>query len=183
MTAFLVIGGLGIVLLVVALLAGEVLDGFLNIDAVAGLDSDIFSTAGVAGLLGGFGFAGAIGLGLTDLMWVAILLGAVVGIGLAWGAGKLTGILRRQEADPVPTTGSLIGLAAHVVTAIPADGYGQVRVSAHGHTHTLNARCDQDVSTGQQVWIIQVLSATSVGVSTSDPALADQYSADEWPTT
>ena len=36
--------------------------------------ADVFSTAGIAGLLGGFGFAGAIGLELTGLMPVALSL-------------------------------------------------------------------------------------------------------------
>lgn len=181
MTAFLVIGGIGIALLLMALLAGEVLDGFLEIDSIAALDSDVFSTAGIAGLLGGFGFGGAIGLGMTGLMVVGIVVGLLVGVVLAWGAGKLTGLLRRQESEPVPTTGSLVGLAASVVTAIPEDGYGQIRLSSQGHTHTLNARSTQAVPSGQQVWIAQVLSATSVSVTTFAPeGVQDSHVADDW---
>ena len=96
MTVFFVIGGVGIALLLLALLIGDVLDGALGLDGLEGfnaLDADVFSTAGIAGLLGGFGFAGAIGLELTGLMPVAIVLGLVVGALLGWGAGKLTALL------------------------------------------------------------------------------------------
>ncbi len=167
MTIFLVIGGIGIVLLLLALLVGEVLDGLLDFDGFFhfdALDSDILSTAGVAGLLGGFGFGGAIGLGLTGLMSVGIGLGVLIGVLLGWGAGKLTSLLRRQGSDQAPSTATLIGAEAQVITAIPENGYGQVRLKYGGHTHTLNARGPVALDAGTRVWISGVLSATSVEV-------------------
>ncbi len=167
MTIFFAIGGIGIALLLVALFVGDVLDGALGLDGFAhldALDSDVFSTAGVAGLLGGFGFGGAIGLELTGLMPIAIGVGLVVGVLLGWGAGRLTGLLRRQGTDVAPSTASLIGAEAQVITAIPEGGYGQIRLQYGGHTHTLNAKGPVALDAGTRVWICGVLSATSVEV-------------------
>ena len=54
MTAFLVVGALGVVLLLVALLLGDVLDG-----ALEGLSAGFFSTEAVAAFLGALGFGDA----------------------------------------------------------------------------------------------------------------------------
>ena len=167
MTVFFVIGGIGITLLLVALFVGDVLEGALGfdgIDSLNALDSDLFSTAGIAGLLGGFGFAGAIGLVTTGSMLVAIIAGLVTGIALGWMAGKLTRVLRRQGSDVAPNTSALIGLEAHVITAVPDGGYGQVRLRHAGHTYTLNAKAPVALDAGSRVWISGVLSATSVEV-------------------
>ena len=56
MTAFLIIGAVGVVLVVVALLIGDVLDGAFHLDA---LDSDLFSLSSLAAFVGAFGFGGA----------------------------------------------------------------------------------------------------------------------------
>ena len=174
MTTFFVIGGIGIVLLVVALVVGDILegaldfDGMFDLDALAGFDSDIFSTAGIAGLLGGFGFGGAIGLALTDIVWAAIAVGLVVGVALGWMAGKLTSLLRKQGSDVAPNTNSLVGAEALVITAVPESGYGQIRVNYQGHTHTLNARSPIPLDADTRVWVSQVLSATSVEVRPTD---------------
>ena len=171
MTTFLVIGAAGIVLLVMALVVGDLLEGLLNIDSLAGLDSDVFSTAGVAGLLGGFGFGAAIGLAATGAMVVAIVLGLVIGIGLAWGAGRLTAVLRRQGSGAAPSIRSLVGVEALVITAVPESGLGQVRASYQGHTLTLNARASTALAAGTRVWISQVFSPTSVEVRPLDELL------------
>ncbi len=171
MTVFFVIGGVGIVLLLVALLVGDVLEGALGfdgIDSLNALDNDLFSTAGIAGLLGGFGFGAALGLALTDLMAVAIPVGLVVGVLLGWFAGKLTGLLRKQGSEVAPSTASLVGVEALVITAVPETGYGQVRLRHQGHTYTLNAKAPVALDAGTRVWISGVLSATSVEVSPVD---------------
>lgn len=171
MTVFFVIGGVGIALLLVALLVGDVLDGALGldgIDAIHALDSDLFSTAGIAGLLGGFGFGGALGLATTDVMLIAIGIGLAVGFALAWGAGRLTRLLRRQGSDIAPSTHSLVGVEALVITAVPENGYGQVRLRHGGHTYTLNAKAPITLDAGSRVWISGVLSATSVEVRPVD---------------
>lgn len=172
MTVFWIIGGVGIALLLLALFVGDVLEGALGLDGVPifdALDSDIFSTAGIAGLLGGFGFGGAIGLELFGhQMAIAIAIGVVVGVLLGWGAGKLTGLFRNQGSDVAPSTASLIGAEALVLTAIPEGGYGQIRLQYGGHTHTLNAKGPVALDAGTRVWISGVLSATSVEVRPVD---------------
>lgn len=168
MTTFFVIGGIGILLLLVALLAGDVFEGVLGFDGADALDSDILSTAGIAGLLGGFGFAGAIGLAVTGSMLLAIIIGLLVGFLMGWGTGKLTKLLRSQGADVAPSTHSLIGVEALVITAVPVDGYGQVRLSHGGHTITLNAKSPVPLDSGARVWVSGVLSATSVEVMPVD---------------
>ena len=55
MTPFLIIGAIGIVLAVVALVVGDVLDGVLQLDA---LDSDLFSISSISAFVGAFGFGG-----------------------------------------------------------------------------------------------------------------------------
>lgn len=164
MTVLLIIGAVGIVLLLVALIVGDLLEGVLGVDAIAGFDSDVFSTAGIAGLLGGFGFGGALGLAVSGQMWVGILVGAVVGMTLGWGAGRLTRLLRRQGSGAAPSTSSLVGAEALVLTAIPDQGYGQVRLRHGGHTMTLNAKAPVPLDAGMRVWVSGVLSATSVEV-------------------
>ena len=51
MTTFLIIGAVGVALLLAALVIGDVLDGLLG-SAEGVFDSDVFSTAGLAGLVG-----------------------------------------------------------------------------------------------------------------------------------
>ncbi|MFV0407749.1 MAG: hypothetical protein ACK5LN_13175 [Propioniciclava sp.] len=167
MIVFYIIGGIGIGLLVLALVIGEVLDGLLGfdgIDSIAALDSDLFSTAGIAGLLGGFGFGGALGLALSDSMPVGIVVGVAIGIALGFGAGKLTQVLRRQGSGEAPSTETLVGREARVITAIPSDGYGQVRLTDGAHTRTLNAKSPVALESGARVWVSGVLTPTSVEV-------------------
>lgn len=174
MTVFFIIGGAGILLLVLALVLGDLFEGVLSLDALDALDgldaldSDIFSTAGIAGLLGGFGFGGALGLGLTGNMVIAIVVGLAIGVLLGWMAGKLTSVLRRQGADVAPSTKSLIGVEALVITAVPQDGYGQVRINHRGHTYMMNAKAPVPLDPGARVWVSGVLSATSVEVTPVD---------------
>jgi putrescine transport system permease protein len=76
--AFMIIGGVGIVLLLVSLIAGEIFDGIFE-----GVGGDLFSGAAVAGFLAAFGFVGALTMNSTDSSGLAI------GAGL--GAGVLVG--------------------------------------------------------------------------------------------
>ena len=60
------------------------------------------------------------------------------------------------------------GAEALVITAIPENGYGQIRLRYGGHTHTLNAKGPVELDAGTRVWISGVLSATSVEVRPVD---------------
>ena len=77
MLAFLIIGGIGVVLVLISVIVGDVLGGAL--DGI-GIGAD-WLTGAVAGFLGAFGFAGAFMLGLSDSMVLATLVGLAAGFG------------------------------------------------------------------------------------------------------
>lgn len=161
MTTFLVLGGVGIALVVLALVLGDVLDGVLHLDA---LESDLFSVSSIAAFLGSFGFGGAIGLALSDSIPIALLVGAVIGVLATAGAIKLTRALRRDDSASF-SAASLIGHPAVVVTAIPSDGYGEVRLNVGGHVRKYAARCARPVAAGDEVWVSAVVSPTAAAVT------------------
>lgn len=167
MTTFLTIGGIGVFLLLAALILGDHMDGAF--DALGG--GDWFTGASLAGFLGGLGFGGAIVLDLTGSVGLASALGSAFGLGLgalaAWAVIKL----RHIGDESAPSQRSIIGLSATVITDIPADGYGEIRVINAGHLTKLAARCAYPVPAGTEVWISESLSATAVRVESIRPPL------------
>src|SRR5689334_7578936 len=124
---FLCIGGLGVALLAVSLFLGDVLHlGHPDADGP-------FSVPSVAGFVGAFGFGGAIvaaitGGGLLSLV-VGLVAGVVVAVPAAIGTMALAKMASRMRTDATPTRSDLVGRLGVIVTAIPAQGYGEVRVS------------------------------------------------------
>jgi len=125
---------------------------------------DLLSGTSLAGLLGAFGFVGALILSLTGALALAIGGGIVVGVLIGLGAGLLALKLRDSTDDPTVRTPALVGRQATVINAIPADGYGEIRIVASGHLTKLNARAPEPIEAGASVYITGVLSATSVSV-------------------
>ena len=164
MTTFLVLGGTGIALVALSLILGDVLEGVLHLDA---LDNDLFSVSTLAAFVGSFGFGGAIGLALSDNLPLALVVGVVIGLLAAAGAWRLTRALRRDDATSFSAT-SLIGHTASVITAIPSDGYGEVRLNVGGHVRKYAARCARPVAAGEAVWVSAVVSPTAVAVTPLD---------------
>ena len=158
-TTFLIIGGLGVLLLLASVVLGEVFDGIFD-----AFGSDLISGASFAVFLGGFGFAGALVLGATDSTGAAIGAGLAAGVALGAGAGWFTKKLRQGGDESNVRTGSLAGRDAVVVSAIPDGGYGEVSITASGHITKLNARAVEPLGPGTPVTITAVLSATSVQV-------------------
>lgn len=160
MLAFLIIGGIGIVLLLIAVIVGDVLGGALD---SLGAGTDWLSGA-VAGFLGAFGFGGALALGATGSMAVAVLVGVVAGAGFgalaAWGTRQL----QRGGDEGTVRSSALVGLTGTVVSDIPTQGYGQISVVVAGHLTKLNARCPEPLPAGHAVIVDAVLSPTSVSV-------------------
>lgn len=167
MTVFLILGLVGIALLAVALIFGDVLGDF----DVPLLDSDVFSTAALAGFVGAFGFAGAAALEITGLAWVASIVGVVFGSAFAWFALRLSRALKRHEHSLSFDTNSLIGVDAKVITDIPAGGMGEIHLSAAGQIIKLSAASPIALAAGTQVWVSGVVSPTAVEVSPSHPEL------------
>ncbi|WP_114559529.1 NfeD family protein [Desertihabitans aurantiacus] len=180
MTVFFVVGAVGLVLLVVTLIAGEVVEGIFD-----GIGGEWLSGAGLAGFIGAFGFAGALAY---DLSGGSVGIGIVVGLlaGVAMGALVAVGtrFLRKEENDSTVRTASLVGRACSVSTPIPADGYGEVTLVAAGHITRLNARAAAPIPVGANVTITAILSATAVvvePVTTAAPRVGQDVALDHLP--
>ena len=158
MTLFLIIGGVGIVLLLITLVLGDILDGVLD------FGGDVISGPAVAAFLGAFGFGGALAINAGASTGLAVVVGLVVGALIGLGAGFASAQLTKGGDEANVRTGSLVGRDATVVTAIPAGGFGTVSIVASGHITSLNARSSEPVAAGTPVVISAVLSPTSVAV-------------------
>lgn len=164
-TAFLVIGGFGLALVLVSLLFGEVLDHvFHAIDFEA--SGGLFSTPVIGAFLGAFGFTGWLvegALGTT--------LATVAGIGAGAGIGTLVAVMTRavmrMPTDPTPRSADLVGALGTVVTRIPEHGFGEVAVTRHGQRLKLSARATASLPAGASVVVVDVTSSTSVVVTES----------------
>ncbi len=156
----LVIGGVGIALLLVSLVLGDLLDGLLDSvgpDAVSGL--------AIAGFLAAFGFVGALSLDAGASNGVGIIAGLVAGVAAGAAAGYASTRLMRGGDESTVRSAGLVGLTGTVVEPVPEDGYGMVSVVAAGHITRLNARADEPLGSGTAIRVTAVLSPTSVKVS------------------
>jgi membrane protein implicated in regulation of membrane protease activity len=119
----------------------------------------------VGGFVSAFGFGGAIaaGTGLSDA--AAVLVGVVAGVAFGWFAAWLTRVVRGGGSDDVVHPTDAIGHQATVLTDIPEDGFGVVRVRIGGHVLQFNARCEGRLAAGAEVYVTGVLSPTAVTVA------------------
>ena len=158
---FLVIGGAGLALLALGLLGAEILNfGQPDVDGPVSMEA-------IAGFVGAFGFGAAI----TSELLSARTPGAVVaaaGAGLvaalptAWLALRLSRAARRMPTDATPTRSSLVGSLGVVVTPIPTDGYGEVRIRVSGQQMKFNARAEKPLPLGAHIFVVEAPSDTSV---------------------
>ena len=160
MMVFLLLGVVGLVLLGLSLLLGDLFGGAF--DSLAG---DVFSSAVVGGFVSAFGFGAALSDGLGAPLWLAVAVGGAVGLGFGWFASWLTRLVRGGGSDATVSTDDTIGRDAKVVTGIPEGGFGVVRVQVGGHSLQLNARAESAVDTGTEVYVTGVLSPTAVAVA------------------
>ncbi|MFI9822130.1 hypothetical protein ACIHFC_16925 [Streptomyces sp. NPDC052013] len=161
---FVGLGIAGLVLLVLSLIFDGILEGVLD-GALDGLFDGLLSLPVVAGFVSMLGFGGAIALGTTGVgVTGATAIGAVAGVGAGWLTLRLSRALMRDDADAAPRGGDLVGSSGSVVTAIPADGYGEVLVYLAGQPLKLAAKCPVPVARGAEIWVESSLSATSVAV-------------------
>ncbi|GAB3794978.1 NfeD family protein [Micromonospora zhanjiangensis] len=158
---FLIIGGLGVVVLGLGLLGAEFLHfGHPDVDGPVSLEA-------VAGFVGAFGFVGAIanellGSRTPGLIVVAAVVGLLAALPTAWLAMRLARAARNMPTDATPTRADLVGALGVVVTPIAAGGYGEVRVRVGGAPVKLNARSDKPLPLGAQVFVVDAPSDTSV---------------------
>ena len=164
MTLFLGLGIAGIVLLVLSLIFDGILEGLFG-GLLGGLFDGLLSLPVVAGFLSMFGFGGAIVLGTTGAgTVVAALSGVLAGVVAGWLAWKLSRVLMRDQTTATPRGEDLVGTSGSVVTAIPADGYGEVLLRLAGQPVKLAAKSPVPVERGTEVWVEATLSTTSVSV-------------------
>ncbi|HEX2417871.1 MAG TPA: NfeD family protein [Micromonosporaceae bacterium] len=165
---FLVIGGIGLALLVLSLLLGDVFD--LGMHA-----GGPFSLAAVSAFVGGFGFTGTVVATLLPDLGAVVAAGAgvVAAIPTTWLTVRLSRALMRMRTDPTLTRHDLVGSTGVVVTPIPQDGYGEVRLRAAGQQIKFNARAGQAIPVGAEVFVIDTPSETSVLVEPTEAILPD----------
>lgn len=164
---FLIIGGVGIVLLILGLLGVEMfdIDGFVPLEVVAAM-------------LGAFGFAAAIassliGAGTGTALVGSVAIGAGVSVPSGWLTTRLVRAARRMDTDATPTRDDLLGTMGVVVTPVPAQGYGEVRVTLGGQPVKVNATSDRALPLGAEVFVIATNSETSVVVEQIPTAQGD----------
>jgi membrane protein implicated in regulation of membrane protease activity len=155
---FIVIGIVGALLLVSSLLLDDLIDGLVP-------DLDFISGPVIGAFLAAFGlfgwFAGS-GIDVPTLIAIAIAVaGGVVFAGFTY---RLTEALANQPTDATPTTASLIGQTARVVTPVRADGIGEVLVALGGASTKYTATADTDLATGEPVVVVGVESPTKLRV-------------------
>lgn len=167
--AFLGVGGVGVLVLLVSVVLGE-LGGFGHGDA-----DGFFSLPAVAAFVGGVGFGGAAASALLpDLpgavtVLLCLLVGLVVALPLAAGAVKLSAALRDMPTEPTLTADRVLGSQGVVVSAVPAGGYGEVRLTLAGQQLKYAARSEVPLPVGTPVYVVDTPSPTSVQVVSTAP--------------
>jgi hypothetical protein len=159
-TVFLVLGIAGLVLLAVSLLVGDLLDGVLD-----ALEADWLSSAIIGGFVSAFGFGAAAVDGAGGPGTVALAVGAGAGVVVGWFAWWLTRLVKNGPSDGTVSIADSVGLVGKVITDIPSDGYGVVRVVVGGHSLQVNASSGLPVIAGTEVHVTEVLSPTAVRVA------------------
>ncbi len=159
MSVFLALGIAGAVFLAVSLVLGDFFDAAFHFDA---LDSEFFSLSAIAAFVGALGFGGYAASAFSGAIWVTLPVGLVCGTLAAWGAISLTRGLKRMESGATVRNDALIGAEARVVTDIPGEGYGEVRIL--GFHDKRAATAPLPIPAGTPVWVSAIVSPTAVEV-------------------
>ncbi|MEU3854404.1 hypothetical protein [Streptomyces sp. NPDC029554] len=166
MAWFLGLGITGVALLALSLVLDGVIDGLLDgVGVTEGLLDGLLSLPVIAGFVSMLGFSGAIVLGTTGLGPVgATVIGVPAGVLTGWFAYRLSRALAHDSSGAAPRDADLIGASGSVVTAIPAEGYGEVLVHVAGQPRKFAAKSPVAVGRGTDVWVEQALSQSAVSV-------------------
>jgi membrane protein implicated in regulation of membrane protease activity len=168
MTAFIVIGAVGLVVVLASLVLGDIVDGLFDAFDVD-FGGGIFSAPVLGSFLAAFGFGAALIMFATG---TNATLGALGGLASGAVVGGLALTMMRSlinmPTDDTPTTIGLEGSTGLVITRIPAEGYGEVTIRHHGTQHKYNARAGEALASGTQVRVTGVLSASAVLVEPAD---------------
>ncbi len=169
MTAFIVIGAVGLGLVVLSLVLGDIFDGlFGSFDVEFG--GGILSTPVLGSFLASFGFGAALIMFATGSN---ATLGALGGLGSGIVVGGIALVLMRSlinmPTDETVSTSGLAGSPGLVITAIPATGYGEVNVRHHGNQHKYNAMAAEPIPAGTRITVTDVVSTSALFVERSNP--------------
>jgi membrane protein implicated in regulation of membrane protease activity len=180
---FLALGGFALLLLVLSLIGGHLHVGHFHLGHIHvghfhlghlhaghvgdGSGGTELSLPVISGFLGAFGFAGAIASTLAGGRGaVAVAVGTVIGlvaaVPTAFLAGKLVNAAMNMATDATLTSADLVGTIGVVLTPVPVDGYGEVRLAVAGQQIKFNARAVQPLARGTRIFVIGVPSPTSV---------------------
>ena len=168
MVGYIIIGSIGLGIIVISLIVGEIFDGIfdaLDFDGGGG----IFSTPVIGSFLAAFGFGAALIMYSTN---AGPGVGAVGGLASGAAVGGMALLMVRNlinmpTDDPVRTSG-LVGRPGTVVTRIPAEGLGEVTVHYAGQSMKVSARASEPIPAGVPVVVSSVTSASSVVVRRAD---------------
>lgn len=162
MSGYILIGGVGLLLVVVSLVLDDFLDGVfdaLSIDTGSGL----FSAPVIGSFLAALGFGAALIDSAGDVATpVALAGGLAAGVVMAGAALWITRSLMLMPTDEPVRMSDLVGKAATVVTRVPSGGYGEISLTHLGQRMKLNARAADPIPAGTAVVITEVTSASSV---------------------
>jgi membrane protein implicated in regulation of membrane protease activity len=159
---FVAVGVVGALLLVVALLFDDALDGIMP-------ESDWISGPAIGAFMAAFGLFGWMATeGLDAPDGVGALAGVAGGIALGAATVRLGKALMNSPTDATPRTTDLVGTQGKVVTAVRAGGIGEVLVPLGGHPTKLTATAKADLPVGTPVVVVAVESATKVVVQSTE---------------
>lgn len=160
MTVFLVVGGIGLAVLVLSLVLGDVFD--LDVDVDGG---GLVSGPVIGGFVAAFGFGGALAMSvIADRIGVGIVAGLAAGVVIGFVTWRLVRALMHMPTDPPVRHEDLLGKSGKVITPIPSGGYGEVMVRHAGQQLKVSARADRPVATATTVVVVEVVSPSSVKV-------------------
>jgi membrane protein implicated in regulation of membrane protease activity len=105
----------------------------------------------------GFGAAGAIASNYGLKTHWCILIGIGFGICLALVAFAMLNLIYKQQSTSLINTNSALGKLAQVLTAIPADGTGEVGLEVQGQyqTYLARARPGDAIPKGTRVRVVE----------------------------
>lgn len=164
MTGFIVIGVVGLAIVLVSLVLGDILEGLFDaFDADFG--HGVFSAPVIGSFLAAFGFGAALVMTATGFGAAG---GALGGLASGMVIGALALLLMRSlmdmPTDPTVRTADLVGATGVVITRIPEGGLGEVSLTYAGQIKKLSARSAEPVPSGTTVVVTQVASSSSVVV-------------------
>ncbi len=155
---FLVIAGLGFVLLLISLVFGEVFD-HLGVDALDTAHGPGFIDARVISVfMTTFGGVGAIGIQMGFGVVASSLLGLASGVALGAAVSLFGRFLYKQQASSSVSVSQMVGRTAQVTVTIPAGGIGQIscRIGEERVERIARSRENGEIRSGTLVRIEEI---------------------------